>query len=380
LQQHFAGMSGLEKEERSVLFGEFEISVRNSLHLIEPSSNVEVNLNQRMQVGLRLSQFLEKPEGDFWEAVREIEEDPLFLKIVSLFMGKKKALRIIPRKTYGFIREGEVYSSAGLDVESLLQGKEDIVSKIRLLGREKFVACFLGEGSFTIPEIAEMTGLSIGEVVDFRKKVIDVSVLSDLAAGFKEPAYSVEEPSYEVVAAVRIREGKPEVDFCHERRRYDINYECFSRLLSGNLISDRERKKLEVLGRKMEMINFRLNLTARVVDAVVRAQKSFILSGNEEEIRPLEEKELAGELGIHSSWLCRVLKNRCIATDSGNKPLGSFFITRRALRKRLGRRLIAGILENKDCSDRELAAILFEKHGIKVARRTVNSWRLGQGG
>lgn len=363
-----------------MLFGEFEIPVRNSLHLIEPSLNVEVNLNQRMQVGLRLSQFLEKPEGDFWEAVREIEEDPLFFKIVSLLMGKKKAVKVIPRKTCHFIREGEVPSTAGFDVESLLQGKEDFISKIRLLGKEKFVACFLGEEYFTIPEIAEMTGLSIEEVADFRKKVIDELVLSDLATGVQEPVYSGAEPSYEVAATVRIRDGNPEVDFCHERRRYEIDYECFSQLLSGNLISNRERGKLEVLRKKMEMINFRLNLIARVVEAVVLAQKSFILSGSEEEIRPLEEKELARELGIHPSWLCRVLKNRCVATPSGKKPLGSFFITRRTLRKRLGRRLIAELLKEKDYSDRELTAILFEKHKIKAARRTVNSWRLEQGG
>ena len=99
------------------------------------------------------------------------------------------------------------------------------------------------------------------------------------------------------------------------------------------------------------------------------------------EIKPLTNKEIAKQLGVHPSTVSRILRSKYIQTPRGIIPLKSLLIssvskTRNVTPIQLMETIKLAIQNEKSkLSDQDIATLL-NKRGYNLARRTISKYRL----
>ncbi len=132
-------------------------------------------------------------------------------------------------------------------------------------------------------------------------------------------------------------------------------------------------------------IQQRFDTILRVSQAIVERQRNFFIHG-ELAMRPMVQRELADELGVHESTISRVTTAKYMATPQGTFELKYFFgsalgteaggnASSTAVRA-LIKQLIGAEDPAKPLSDGQIADMLKEQ-GIDCARRTVAKYREG---
>ncbi|MFD1894278.1 RNA polymerase factor sigma-54 [Ottowia beijingensis] len=132
-------------------------------------------------------------------------------------------------------------------------------------------------------------------------------------------------------------------------------------------------------------IQQRFDTILRVSTAIVERQRNFFIHG-ELAMRPMVQRELADELGVHESTISRVTTAKYMATPRGTFELKYFFgsalgteaggnASSTAVRA-LIKQFIAAEDTAKPLSDNQIADMLKEQ-GIDCARRTVAKYREG---
>jgi len=127
----------------------------------------------------------------------------------------------------------------------------------------------------------------------------------------------------------------------------------------------------------------RFNTIQRVAEAIVNKQRSFLEYG-ELAMRPLALRDIASEVQLHESTVCRVANGKYISTPRGVFEFKHFFSRRlpvdgggacstTAIRALL-KKLIASENPDDPLSDSQLAKLLASQ-GLRVARRTVTKYR-----
>jgi RNA polymerase sigma-54 factor len=130
-------------------------------------------------------------------------------------------------------------------------------------------------------------------------------------------------------------------------------------------------------------IRQRFDTILRVARAIVARQKNFFVHG-ELAMRPMVQRDLAEELGLHESTISRITTAKYMATPRGTFELKYFFgsalgtetggnASSTAVRALL-RQFIAAESPAGPLSDGQLAGLLKEQ-GIDCARRTVAKYR-----
>jgi hypothetical protein len=341
---------------------------------------LETSLAQKTHTAIQMSLFFERWRRDFWSHVRDIESGELFMKLCMPAEKGRKALFISPRPVSRLIESSGASCNLSFDVEDPLERHKSTVAKLRALGREAFTALFLGEQSCTPAELAELTGLTIGELRSFQDEVLTPAAIQDMTTGFHMP-----EPAaggFEKIAIIRRQGDEIECLFLSEKKRYRIDEEKISRLSAEGSWSDDEMESWKELKRELEYINSRISLINDVVLAAVNAQRRFLLSGADEDLCVLEEKDVAGMLTIDASWLCRLIQGKSIVTPHGEKAVQSLFLPRRKAERQKGMMMLKKLmaaLKGQRISDIELQKQLRESYGLTVSRRTVNDWRRALG-
>ena len=127
----------------------------------------------------------------------------------------------------------------------------------------------------------------------------------------------------------------------------------------------------------------RFSTILSVAQAILKRQHRFLDVGPLA-MKPLGLREIADEVGIHESTVCRVTNNKYMATPVGVFELKYFFS--RGMHTASGgstsptavRGVIQGIIESEDpkkpLSDAQIARLLL-RQGLTVARRTVTKYR-----
>ncbi|HTJ97284.1 MAG TPA: RNA polymerase factor sigma-54, partial [Rhodocyclaceae bacterium] len=130
-------------------------------------------------------------------------------------------------------------------------------------------------------------------------------------------------------------------------------------------------------------ISQRFDTIQRVAEAIVKRQKVFFAHG-EAAMKPLSLKDIAGEVGLHESTVCRVSNGKYMATPQGLFEFKYFFS--RQLRTEAGRsfstmairalikELVAAEDPHHPLSDVQLTKLLTAQ-GFKLVRRTVTKYR-----
>jgi len=340
---------------------------------------------QKMHVGMHLSNYLEKPWRDFWKMVREVEDSSIFRKIHSL-SGDNRVIKIRPIKKFIPVPDTLVAKPEVSDVETLLKGQENILYKIREIGRDKFVYYFL-EGEGTDSEVAQVFNIPVEKVREFRAKIIDKIQLIDTMADHitVRPTAS---PSMQVEISAELYPLKNEIQigFARYRTRYVVEeFKLMNLHREGKLTFD-EIKEFNKLKHKMNCINLRFNLLNQVIETAVAVQTPYLLSNDETDLKVLHIGDVAERLDVDISWISRLIKGKYLKKKNKLLTLRSLFISERELKKRKGKNLMSVILEeereklekgslSKPFSDEHIRLILLNRYDYKVTRRTINNWR-----
>lgn len=344
------------------------------------SPRLDVTLAQRLELrlymGMKISHSLDAPRAEFWEEVRRLEESPLFMKLFNPAQRSRKAIRIVPRKPVYFLENlNRPLRDAG-DVESLLEGMEAILPQVRALGEERFSSLFLSGEQVSDAELMEATGLTAAQLAEFREQVLDKVFIADIFEKGRgpSPAGCVQ---VERIGRISLEDGALRFEAFLERSRYEVDGARVQEILEGGELTRKEAQEVKSLLQTLELVNLRFDLYHQVALHLMEKQPAFITSGSADDLVPLEERDVAGALGVHPSWLCRLIQHRTVHTPRGEMPLRRFFLTRRQARRTKGRRALAEILRGGSAhlSDAQLGRLLHGRTGMSIARRTVNVWR-----
>ena len=171
-----------------------------------------------------------------------------------------------------------------------------------------------------------------------------------------------------------------------------VNRKYADMLMSARGSSDRERKeavtfvkqKLDSAKWFVEALKQRQNTLGRTMEAILQYQHDFFATGDETKLRPMVLKDIAERTGFDISTISRVVNSKYIETYFGIYPLKYFFsegmedkegreVSTRELKKVL-MECVAAEDKKKPLTDEQLV-LEMEKHGYKVARRTIAKYR-----
>ncbi len=138
------------------------------------------------------------------------------------------------------------------------------------------------------------------------------------------------------------------------------------------------RAKLKSALMLIKGIESRKRTLKRVMDYILKEQQDFFQRG-QEFLKPISIQNTGKALGIHPSTISRAIQGKYVETPFGIFPMRFFFVSgtgdvaRHSLKDK-----IRQIIENEDketpYSDDEIAMLL-NKQGIKISRRTVAKYR-----
>ena len=153
---------------------------------------------------------------------------------------------------------------------------------------------------------------------------------------------------------------------------YEINRASIPQINVKDKINDKYYKKLNEI---VSCIEKRFETLDKIMEIIIREQKSFFLSQGKE-TNTLKISDIASELNLSPSTVSRAVKEKYIKTDFGIISLRKLFNLDSTVF--LYQQKILEYIENENkeqpLSDQDIVNLL-EKEGIKIARRTVTKYR-----
>ena len=153
---------------------------------------------------------------------------------------------------------------------------------------------------------------------------------------------------------------------------YEINKASIPQINVKDKINDKYYKKLNEI---VSCIEKRFKTLDKIMEIIIREQKSFFLSQGKE-TNTLKISDVASELNLSPSTVSRAVKEKYIKTDFGIISLRKLFNLDSTVF--LYQQKILEYIENENkkqpLSDQDIVNLL-EKEGIKIARRTVTKYR-----
>ncbi|WP_293299571.1 RNA polymerase factor sigma-54 [Pedobacter sp. UBA4863] len=144
------------------------------------------------------------------------------------------------------------------------------------------------------------------------------------------------------------------------------------------------KQKLDSAKWFIDAIKQRQQTLLKTMNAIMRYQYDYFLTGDERKLRPMILKDIADKIGMDISTVSRVANSKYVQTEFGTFLLKSFFSE--AIQTESGEEVsnkeVKKILEDcigkedkrKPLADERLTEILKE-HGYNIARRTVAKYR-----
>lgn len=144
------------------------------------------------------------------------------------------------------------------------------------------------------------------------------------------------------------------------------------------------KQKLDGAKWFIDAIKQRQNTLLLTMDAIMNYQKSYFLTGDETNLKPMILKDIAEQVNLDISTISRVANSKYVQTDHGIFSLKYFFSeslstdSGEEVSTREVKKILSEAVENeekrKPLTDEKLAILLKEK-GYNIARRTVAKYR-----
>jgi len=161
---------------------------------------------------------------------------------------------------------------------------------------------------------------------------------------------------------VYLLDGEPQLTF-GEESGYGLRYAIDPQPL-GELADPSARVEAEEMVALLRHINQRRSVQCRVVALLFEKQRAYLASGDELDLLPLGQADIARELGEHQSTVSRAVRGRYLDTPYGTHELQFYCQRKRDVIVRLS-------AAHPEASDTDLQEILASRYGCRIARRTV---------
>jgi len=342
---------------------------------------------QKLIPRIKLSQFLSSPENEFAKLIKEIESDLLFQKLMYPANSKEKVFAYgrFPKtglsSSFYELKEEILRERNYPEIESLINKKKEVIKICQKIGVDNFSKYFLyQEGTFSFEEIANKCGLKLEEV----KKIIDLLNEIAIYTVFYEPSNITleEEIHYTKICKIE-RTGEDFSVNYHSphlvRGRYIIDYEKIEKLKKENFFVKKELVRLNWLVKNMELVNLRKTILYQVCEKIISRQKKFLGTGEEDDLQPYTQSELAREIVTNPSVISRAVRYRSVEIPTGEEvPLPKFFLKLRRKKMELVKEVISqeiNSLRKKPLSDEKIRRIIKQKYNLSISRRAVAAYR-----
>jgi RNA polymerase sigma-54 factor len=136
---------------------------------------------------------------------------------------------------------------------------------------------------------------------------------------------------------------------------------------------------------KIEQANARKSTLVSLLRNIISYQKKYLDAQGEEFPRPLPQKQIAAELGIHPSMVCRAIAGRSVELPWGLEiALKELFTPEKKIRSI--EKLLMTIIEEEKIllemsdfprpySDQQISQLLKKRFHVAIAPRTVAKYR-----
>jgi DNA-directed RNA polymerase specialized sigma54-like protein len=342
----------------------------------EQTQSLQMRAELRQILRIEQADLLELPENDFQRLIAEIERSPLFQRLHQRerLISYQRLPRTDISSAFYELEDGTVADEGSLDIDSLLEGRAEVLEQIEELGRDNFERYFLfPERGMAVEEIAAACDLEPAAVGKINEFINDFGVMSEfyhpstLASGSRR---------YSKVASIEKAQEGFIICFLSPslaRGRYSIDYRRFEELRSSGALTEMEAKEARQLFRKLELINNRKATLCLVLEGIVRKQALYLESGDRRSLLPFSQKELARKIGVAPSSVSRAITGKSLGTPwCSEMPLKDFFPRPKVFRGALLKQLIDG---DGCATDEAIRVKLWEKCGVAISRRSVTNLR-----
>ena len=338
---------------------------------------------------MKLAEFMSLPEDGFQELIQEVENDPLFKKLMlpetKIIRYKKLPWTRIAQPKMLPLDPAITPSQDTLEVESFLAQEEDLILTIKKLGVDRFKKYFLdGVSGITSKEVARQCGLTL-ETVKRINDFVDKFYLESKLTESREHNRTAR-IYYSTIASIEKENGELTIGYFSPemaKGRYLIDFDRFEKIKKVGIFAKDEMRKIDSLLNKLRLINSRKTTIYEVIQNLIEVQRSFLLSGDFKDLKPFTQVSLSRKIEVNPSLISRAINRKAIRTPQGRQiPLKTLFPSEREIRKKLIREVIEqeknevqnGSL-SKAYSDEEIRTQLREKHGTSISRRSISDCR-----
>lgn len=351
---------------------------------LKPSVHAATSLKAQLRPRLEFSKILTLSEPAFAKLISDIEQDPLFQKLIYPPDRGPRAIfrRRFPRtrlsKSFYEIKEEIKSGSESVDVQSLLEKHSDIIDLIKTIGQENFEKNFLYRESPETPEsIAIACGISVSEVQKIQSMIMELSIRSE----FFHPTSLPSENQIHFITIAKLdleQSGEIYVSYLSPHLacgRYVLNRERLESV--RKLMQSEEKKSLSHLVRQIEWINLRQDTLQKILDELTSRQENYLRTNSIERMLPISQREMAHRIGVSPSTVSRAIFNKSLLMPWGEEaPIKNLFINKKGAAQQWIRELLEEFRNApKKLRDRQIADLLHQRYHLRVSRRSVNLYR-----
>lgn len=158
------------------------------------------------------------------------------------------------------------------------------------------------------------------------------------------------------------------------RGKYNLDRKKLKELRKGKVFDPEKANELNLLQRKLRLINSRRSIVCEILKGIATYQKDYLQSVQIKDLKPLSQIKLAEITGINHSLISRVLDSQLIQIPKKDILSLKFFFASPEI---IWNARIQEILteEKSPLSDSEIKSKLEIKYGHSIARRTINKYR-----
>lgn len=236
-----------------------------------------------------------------------------------------------------------------------------------------------------LPRITRATGRSIEEIKNALELIRTLDPYP--AHGTAEDTAAVIHPDVvveEVDGAFEVRVPRARIPNLTVSPNYKALLRQAREAEGDQAVLDWVKKRLESARWFINAVHQRESTMERIAKAIFGRQQGFLEHGIQKLV-PMRMQEIADEAGVHISTVSRTAAGKYAQTPRGIFPLKFFFTSgtvnedgeaesQTAIKEKL-RRIVESEDKTKPYSDDQLAALLADSEGVKIARRTVTKYR-----
>ena len=330
-----------------------------------------------LRAAIQVSQILETREPDYETLISRIERDPWFRKLSRPQEGESVIRRIPwPRtriSSFYFQEPSSVSSEGGMS--EFFEGRREMLSWIRSLGRERFERYFLYPVRRVDNAVVARACRWPVERVSAVQNFVDSFLLYGENKNLGRPLSGSFPKGYPVA---RVERDVLRLYLCwltpyYARGRYSVDWEALKQLKRLGGFSARERREIQDLVLLLKRVNSKQSALVQTLELLMRHQRAYFMTGSSEQLRPLAQNWAADRLGFAPSTVSRLIQRRSILTPWGEDvELSRLFPSRKNYIQSLLKRMMR---KSPRDSDAVMQKTLKRRFHLEVSRKLVNLYR-----